>query len=99
MLSKQDVEHIAKLARIELNEQEKKKYQEQLGKVLDYFDKLKQVKTDGIETADGGTRGLENVWREDESRTQDSINKTQGKSLIDMAPDKKDGQIKVRSVF
>lgn len=97
MLSKQDVEHVAKLARIELNEQEKKKYQEQLGKVLDYFDKLKKVKTDGIETADGGTRGLKNVWREDENKTQDTINKTQ--DLIKMAPEKKDGQIKVKSVF
>lgn len=95
MIDKSEVEHIAKLARLELNQEEKEKYQNQLGDILDYVKKLQEVETDGIETADGGTRDLENVWRDD--KAQNSINNKQG--LINMAPEKEDNQIKVKSVF
>lgn len=97
MISEQEVKHISDLARIELNEQELKKYQEQLGSILDYVDKLKEVETDGVATADGGTRGLENVWRQDNQ--QSTINKEQGKDLIKMAPETENNQVKVKSVF
>ncbi len=98
MLSKDQVEHIAQLARIKLNEQELEKYQAQLGRVLDYVNKLKEVNTQGVETADGGTRDLYNVWREDKS--QDTRYKIQDtKKLIEMAPETEKGQIKVKSVF
>ena len=89
------------------NEQELEKYQEQLGSILDYVDKLsakggpasggKDLKTDGVETADGGTRNLENVWRNDEK--PETRNQKLGKDLIKMAPETEDEQIKVKSVF
>jgi len=98
MLNVKEIEHIAKLARIELTAQEKEKFGKQLSDVLDYFEKLKEVKTQGIETADGGTRDLYNVWREDV--IQETRNKKQDtKSLVDMAPEKEAGQVKVKKVL
>ena len=104
-----NIEHIANLARIELNNQEKKKYQEQLGKILNYFEKLEKLDISGVETADGGTRDLENVWRKD-TETQKhppalsheasrSGENTKTKNLIGMAPEKEKGQIKVNKVL
>ena len=97
MIKTKEVKRIANLARIELSEKEIEKYQEQLGSILDYVDKLKEVETSGVETADGGTRDLENVWREDQ---QSTINNQQStKNLIEMAPEAQDGQVKVKPVL
>ena len=37
-ISKSDVEHVAKLARIEISEKEKEKFTNDLGKILDYVE-------------------------------------------------------------
>ncbi len=49
MLTKQQVEHVAKLARLDLTEEEKELYTKQLSKILDYIDQLNEVNTEGIE--------------------------------------------------
>ncbi len=43
MISKEEVEHIAKLARLELTESEVKKMQKDLSAILDYFNLLKKA--------------------------------------------------------
>ena len=48
-ISMTDLEHIAKLARINLTESEKTTFLPQLESVLEYFDVLNKVNTDGIE--------------------------------------------------
>ena len=45
----QEVEHVAKLARLEFNEDEKKRLAEQLGRILDYIDQLNEMDTTDIE--------------------------------------------------
>ena len=40
MISKEEVQHIAKLARIQLKEEEMQKFQADLAAVLDYFNVL-----------------------------------------------------------
>lgn len=45
MITKAEVEHIAKLARIRVSEKEKEMYAGQLAKILDYVDELKEVNT------------------------------------------------------
>lgn len=97
MLTQEEVKHIADLARIELTEEEEKKYQEQLGRILDYVNKLSEAKTDGVPTADGGTIGLENVWRSDEKT--EIRNQKLGTELIKMAPETGGEQVKVKNVF
>jgi len=59
------IEHIAKLSRLELTDEEKKLYSEQLSSVLDYVEQLSEVDTENIETTANIT-GLKNVFREDE---------------------------------
>jgi len=45
----QEVEHVANLARLEFNEEEKKRLAEQLGEILDYIDQLNELDTAEIE--------------------------------------------------
>jgi len=92
-LSKQEVEKIANLARLELTEQETEQYAEQLSDVLTYFDKLKEIDTDSVEITSQVT-GLENVYRQDELDQCDFQ-----ADLVDQAAEKEDGMIKTKNVF
>jgi aspartyl-tRNA(Asn)/glutamyl-tRNA(Gln) amidotransferase subunit C len=47
-LSKEEVEHIAELARLELTEEEKDRYREQLSAILDYAARLQNLDTSQI---------------------------------------------------
>ena len=47
-LSREEVLHIARLARIALTEAEITKFSEQLSKLLDSFEILQQVDTEGV---------------------------------------------------
>jgi len=44
-----DIHYVAKLARLELSKAEVEKFDSQLGSILEYFQKLGEVNTDGIE--------------------------------------------------
>ena len=48
-LELKDIEHIAKLARLDLSETEKEKFTSQLGNILDFIENLNQVDTESIE--------------------------------------------------
>ncbi len=48
-----EVEHIAKLARLNLTEEEKSKYREQLSSILDYVTMLQELDTTSISEASG----------------------------------------------
>ena len=62
-----DVEHVARLARLGLTTDEKTLFQKQLGDVLRYIDKLKEVDVSGVE-ASAHAVPMFNVVREDEAR-------------------------------
>jgi aspartyl-tRNA(Asn)/glutamyl-tRNA(Gln) amidotransferase subunit C len=47
-LTKEEVEHIAELARLELTEEEKARYREQLSEILDYAARLQALDTSHI---------------------------------------------------
>lgn len=48
-ITKREIEHVAALARIKLSEQEKEKMAHELGAILGYIDKLKEVDTEGVD--------------------------------------------------
>jgi aspartyl-tRNA(Asn)/glutamyl-tRNA(Gln) amidotransferase subunit C len=48
-LSRQDVEHIALLARLHLTEEEKERYREQLSNILDHISKLQELDTSQVQ--------------------------------------------------
>lgn len=92
-LSKQEVEHIATLARLNLTEEEKEKYSEQLSGILSYFDKLREVDTSAVEPTSQVT-GLTNIMREDEIEEFDA-----SAEIVAAAPESGNGFIKVPRIL
>jgi aspartyl-tRNA(Asn)/glutamyl-tRNA(Gln) amidotransferase subunit C len=66
-LSNQEVEHIAKLARLELTDAEMNRYREQLSAILDHVAQLQGLDTASIQPM-AGVFSAENLLRVDESR-------------------------------
>ena len=64
-IAKKDVEHVAKLARLRLTEEEKEKFGKQLSDILEYVEKLNELDTARIEPT-SHVVALKNVMREDE---------------------------------
>ena len=95
MITKEEVQHIAKLARIQLSREQVEKFQKELSQVLDYFTILQEVDVLSVEPL---THSIEvkNVLREDEPRKADP---EVVQKLLGMAPEQKDGFLKVKSVF
>ena len=62
-----DVKYVAHLARLELTPEEEQKIGEQLGKVLEYVEKLREVDVSGVEPT-AHAFPLVNVTRPDETR-------------------------------
>ena len=96
MISKEEVKHIAKVARLGLTRNEIKKFQEELSRILDYIEKLKEVDISKIEPTSHSIL-MENVMREDQTESQKS--KVKSQKLIDLAPETKNGYLKVKSIF
>jgi aspartyl-tRNA(Asn)/glutamyl-tRNA(Gln) amidotransferase subunit C len=94
MISKDEVVKIAKLARLDLTEQEIKKIQKDLSSVLDYFNVLKNRELEtGVEKE---KLEIKNILRKDEASERNPV---LADNLIKMAPDKKDGYIKVKAIL
>ena len=66
-IRKEEVEKVAKLARLELTEVEKTAFTKQLGQILRYVETLKQYDTAGVEPT-ATVLGQVNVFRSDEVR-------------------------------
>lgn len=64
MLTKKQVEHVALLARLELNDEEKEKYATQLSAILEYIDALEKLDTENVPPT-AHVLPLKNVFRED----------------------------------
>jgi aspartyl-tRNA(Asn)/glutamyl-tRNA(Gln) amidotransferase subunit C len=65
VISIKDVEHVAKLARLALTEEEKEKYAKQLGRIIESFNELKEVDTTNVAPFTHALP-ITNVMREDE---------------------------------
>lgn len=67
-ISREEVLHIAHLARLEFKEEEIERFTVQLNDILSYIDKLNTVSTENIEPMTHATT-LYNVFREDIAET------------------------------
>ena len=92
MISKEEVQHIAKLARLELTEKEVEKMQKDLSAILDYFDLLKRAPKAKIAKTEGDL----SATRKDEILPRDA---SVAEKIISAAPDKKDDYIKVKTIL
>src|SRR5574337_155012 len=61
----QEVEHVARLARLELTAEEKERMRAQLDSILSYIDKLNELDTSAVEPT-SHVLPMTNVFREDE---------------------------------
>ncbi len=95
MITKEEIQHIAGLARISLNEKEIEQYQKSLSDILDYFAELQKLDTENVEPI-GHITGMENVFKKDLVSDFGSIGK---ENILKNAPEEKDGYIKVKSVL
>ncbi len=64
MITRGDVEHVARLARLALTEPEKERMVAELGAILAYIDKLRALDTEGVEPTSHAVP-LVDVMRED----------------------------------
>lgn len=63
-ITKEEIEHIAMLARLSLSENEKELFRSQLSNILDYIEKLNELDTKEIEPT-SHVLSLSNVMRDD----------------------------------
>jgi aspartyl-tRNA(Asn)/glutamyl-tRNA(Gln) amidotransferase subunit C len=93
VISRDEVEHIARLSRLALSEAEAERMREQLSGILAYIDKLRALDTGGVEPTSHAVPLL-NVMREDEPRPC----LTQDEALAN-APDRSDSSFRVPRII
>ena len=95
MLTKEEILHIATLARIGMTDKDVEKYQHDLSSILDYFKKLEEVDVSGVEPI-GHITGMQNAFRTDKYEDFGSLGKEE---IMRNVPEARDGYIKVKSVL
>ncbi|MBL7544461.1 MAG: Asp-tRNA(Asn)/Glu-tRNA(Gln) amidotransferase subunit GatC [Bdellovibrionaceae bacterium] len=60
---------MAHLSRLELTETESKQFAGELGKIMDFFNQIANVKTEGVEPMVTPVE-IEDFWREDEKKNE-----------------------------
>jgi len=89
----QEVEYVAHLARLQLTEQEKARFADQLDAILAYMEKLNELDTEGVEPMVHGIEGTEPV-RPD--RVGHSLPRQEA---LRNAPESRDGYFKVPRII
>lgn len=95
MIDKDQVKHIAKLARLALDQKEVEEFQEELSSILDYIDQLKELDVSDVEPTSYSV-DIKNVFREDEA---EDIDPERVRKLRKAFPDEEDGYDKVKSIL
>ena len=93
-ISQKEVEHIARLARIELTDEEKEKFSSELSGILSFIEQLNEVPTDDVLPMSGGTL-LKNVVRPDDPDAA----KIDFEGLLEATPEMEDTYVKVKAIF
>ena len=93
-VSKQEIEKLAKISSIALSESEVGEFQSDLTEILNDISQLKNVDVAGVEPT-YQVINLTNVWREDEVQESPVARE----ELLALAPESKDGAIKVPKVL
>jgi len=94
-LTQEEVDKIAELARLELAEEERSSFREQLSSILEYVGKLSKVDTEGVEPMSHSVP-VKNILREDEPVACDDDVRS---GVIEAFPESEDDMLKVKAVF
>lgn len=93
IISDETMEYVGILAKLELSDVEKEKAKSDMGRMLDYIDKLGELDTSGVEPM-SHVFPVENVFREDIVTNGDTR-----EALLRNAPQQKDGMFMVPRTF
>ena len=89
IISDETIDYVGILAKLELSDEEKEQAKSDMGRMLDYIDKLGELDTDGIEPM-SHVFPVNNVFREDVVTNGDGSENT-----LANAPEEKDGSFVV----
>lgn len=92
-ITRKDVEHVARLARLALSDEEIATFEEQLSKILDHAERVTQMDTEGIPPTSSAIP-LANVFRSDEP--QESLTNEQA---LSNAPEAESGHFRVPRIL
>lgn len=92
MITIDDVKHVAKLARLELSEDEMVQFSKQLGGILEHVAQMNEVDTTGVEPMSSAIPTV-NVMREDEVKYEQTK-----EELMKNAPEEEAGFFKVPKI-
>lgn len=87
-----DVENLAELARIELDEEEKKSLLHDMESILGYVKQINEVKIEDVEAE----YQVYNVWREDELEKDRDFSL---ELILQQFPESQDGFLKVKKIL
>jgi aspartyl-tRNA(Asn)/glutamyl-tRNA(Gln) amidotransferase subunit C len=90
---KMDIEKVARLARLELSEEEKETFGNQLEQILNYMEQLNQLDTTGVEPTSHAIP-IHNVFREDEVKAS-----FPQEEVLGISPDEEFGHFKVPRII
>ena len=89
MIDDETIEYVSILAKLELSEEEREQAKRDMGRMLDYIDKLGELDTEGVEPM-SHVFPVQNVFREDVVTNSDMR-----EQLLANAPEQKDGMFMV----
>lgn len=91
-VTKETIEHVAKLARLNITEHEKEKLTYEMENIISYVDKLNELDTTGVKPMEH-VIPMKNVFRDD------NVEKSYDREkILSNAPSKEDGCFKVPKV-
>ena len=93
VISDETIEYVGILAKLKLSDQEKEDAKKDMGKMLDYIDKLNELDTSGVEPM-SHVFPVNNVFREDVVTNGDDR-----ENILKNAPEEKDGAFVVPKTF
>jgi aspartyl-tRNA(Asn)/glutamyl-tRNA(Gln) amidotransferase subunit C len=93
MLDREQVHKVALLARLELTPDEEEQYAGQMSSILDYFEQLSELDTEGVEPT---TRAIDmsNITRRDEQSSYQNLT-----GIYEAAPDRETDFFKVPKIM
>jgi aspartyl-tRNA(Asn)/glutamyl-tRNA(Gln) amidotransferase subunit C len=90
---KMDIKKVARLSRLDLSEEEKVTFGNQLEQILSYMEQLNRLDTSGVEPTSHAIP-IQNVFREDGVKSS-----FQQEEVLAIAPDEEDGHFKVPRII
>ena len=93
VISDETIEYVGILAKLELSGEEKEQAKKDMGRMLDYIDKLNELDTTGVEPMSHVFQ-VQNVFREDVVTNGDD-----SENIVKNAPEEKDGMFVVPRTF